>query len=77
MSRAYRNVPGETRLDSFRDYDRGVSSNASKGFCGCGVETSRSVTRGPAGSPLNGWECADCGEATVRAEYGLPDPRRI
>jgi hypothetical protein len=70
MSRAYRNQSGETRLDSFHDYDRTPSAfMAHKGTCACGVETSRNVTRGPAGSPLNGWECHACGEAYLRAQF--------
>lgn len=75
--RGYLRHGGETRLDSFRDYDRGPSSTAHRGFCGCGVETSRSVTLGPPGHPENGWECASCGELRLQFEMQRADPRRI
>jgi hypothetical protein len=75
--RGYRNVGGETRLDSFRDYDRAPNSYAAnKGFCSCGVETSRSVTIGPPGHPGNGWECAQCGEARLQAEFASTQAER-
>ncbi len=70
MSRAYRNVPGETRLDSFRDYDRSPSGDhPHKGRCRCGVETSRSVTVGPPGHPRNGWECSACADVFIKAQF--------
>jgi len=70
MSRAYRNYAGEINLDSFRDYDRSPASRtAHKGLCRCGAETSRSVTVGPAGDPRNGWQCRECGEQFIRAQF--------
>lgn len=70
MSRAYRNVPGETRLDSFRDYDRTPSNDVHHGSCRrCRAETSRSVTVGPPGHPRNGFECQACGELFLREQF--------
>ncbi len=57
----------------------GPANKVHKGLCGCGVETSRSVTLGPPGHPENGWECASCGENRLRFEMmkANNDPRRI
>lgn len=63
MNRGYRNIPGEMQLDSFRDYDRQPSKVAEhRGLCACGVETTRSMQG-------IGWQCQDCGEAYLRAQY--------
>lgn len=59
--------------DDLRRYEpRHVRSDgriAHKGFCGCGVETSRSVAVGPPGHPENGWECKACGELRLKFQF--------
>lgn len=68
--RAYRNISGEDRLYSYRDYDRTPAATDHHGACRtCGRETERLVTVGPPGHPRNGWECKGCGEAALRATY--------
>ena len=54
-----------------------AANKAHEGLCGCGVETSRSVTLGPPGHPENGWECHACGDLRLRFEMMKADPRRI
>jgi len=69
MSRGYRNYPGELDFSRFRGTERTPANVAHLGLCRCGAETSRSVTVGPAGDPRNGWQCRECGEQFIRAQF--------
>lgn len=65
-------------LERFRSFDHSSNGRvAHKGFCGCGVETSRSVTLGPPGHPENGFECHACGELRLQFEMAKHDQSRV
>lgn len=67
--RAYTRHGSEPDLRRYKRFDSGPTSSAHKGFCPCGVETSRNVTVGAPGHPRNGWECRECGERYLREQF--------